>query len=261
MIRALFSAASGLNAQQLETDVIANNIANVSTPGFKRDRLNFEDLLYQTFRDAGSETVAGQQIPTGLKVGLGVRPLSTEKIFMNGSMQTTENPLDLGIMGDGFFVVQLPDGSEAYTRDGAFKLDSNGQVVTSAGNLLSPAISIAAEAVQITISQDGNVSTTSPDGTSQTVGQVQLARFQNPGGLRAMGGNLFQASDASGTAELGTAGENGFGLIAQGYIENSNVQIVEEMVNLIIAQRAFESNSKAVQAADEMLNVTNSLKR
>jgi flagellar basal-body rod protein FlgG len=158
-------------------------------------------------------------------------------------------------------VVQLADGSEAYTRDGTFKRDSNGQVVSSAGNVLSPAIDIPPDAIQITISQDGNVSITNPDGTTQTIGQIQIARFQNPGGLRAKGGNLFQESAASGASELGTAGENGFGLIAQGYIENSNVQIVEEMVNLIIAQRAFESNSKAVQAADEMLNVINSLKR
>ncbi len=262
MLRALFTASTGLQAQQLNTDVIANNIANVNTPGFKRDRLNFQDLLYQTFREAGVSTLAGSQVPTALRVGLGARPIATQKLFSEGVIDATGNTLDFAVMGDGFFTVLLEDGTQAYTRDGTFKLNSDGTVVTADGLNLDPSISVPPEALSIEVAQDGNVSVQLPGETELTeVGQFQLARFQNPSGLKAIGRNLYIPTAASGDALLGTPSEDGFGIVLQRYLELSNVSIVEELVQLIIAQRAFETNSRAVDVADQLLNISNNLGR
>lgn len=262
MLRALFSAASGLEAQQMHVDVVANNIANSNTPGFKKDRINFQDLLYQTHREAGATTLSGSQLPTGLRVGLGVKPVATEKIFSQGAFQSTGNPLDMVIEGEGFFQVMMGDGSTAYTRDGTFKIDGNGNIVTSDGLQLSPNIVIPENAISIDIAPDGNVSVLLPGQNTMTqIGQIQLVRFQNPGGLRAIGKNLFTETDASGAPQMGNPSENGFGAINQGFIEQSNVSIVEELVHLILAQRGFETNSKAVQTADEILQIANQLRR
>jgi flagellar basal-body rod protein FlgG len=262
MIRALFTAASGLQAQQMNTDVIANNIANANTPGFKRDRINFQDLLYQTYRRAGQSTLTGSQVPTSLRVGHGVRPIATQKIFMTGAAQQTENPLDLMINGDGFFQVTMADGSAAFTRDGTFKLDSSGNIVTADGLQIEPAITVPADAVRIEVASDGTVSAlVGSDTTLTQVGQIQLVRFQNAPGLEAIGQNLFKQTDASGDPIAGTAGEAGYGQIAQGFLEMSNVSIVEELVQLIVAQRAFETNSRAVSVADQLLSISNNLGR
>ncbi len=262
MLRSLFTASTGLQAQQLQTDVISNNIANVNTPGFKRDRLNFQDLIYQVFREAGHSTLTGAQVPAALRVGLGVRPISTQKLFTPGVMQLTGNPLDMAIMGEGFFTVLLEDGTQAYTRDGSFKLDGNGQIVTSDGLTLDPNITIPPEALRIEIANDGNVGVEMPGDSAITeVGQLQLARFQNPAGLKAIGRNLFTTTSASGDAQLGTPNEEGFGAVYQSYLEMSNVSIVEELVQLIIAQRAFETNSRAIDVSDQLLNITNNLAR
>jgi flagellar basal-body rod protein FlgG len=262
MLRALFTASTGLQAQQLHTDVIANNIANVNTPGFKRDRLNFQDLIYQTFREAGVSTLAGAQVPSPLRVGLGVRPIATQKLFSEGVIEPTGNPLDIAVMGDGFFTVLLEDGRQAYTRDGTFKLDSAGNIVTADGLMMDPAISVPPEALRIEIAQDGNVAVEMPGETEMTeVGQLQLARFQNPTGLKTIGRNLYVPTAASGEAQLGTPSEEGFGIVYQQYLELSNVSIVEELVQLIIAQRAFETNSRAVDVADQLLNIANNLAR
>jgi flagellar basal-body rod protein FlgG len=262
MIRALFSAASGLQAQQMNVDVIANNIANSNTPGFKKDRINFQDLLYQTYRESGTSTLSGAQNPTGLRIGLGVKPVATEKLFEQGAFQHTGNPLDLVIEGDGFFKVQTADGSTAYTRDGTFRMDGVGNVVTADGLQMNPNIVIPENALSINISSDGNVSVLMPNEAEPTqIGQVQLTRFLNPAGLKAAGKNLFTETAASGAPQDGTPGENGFGSIAQGFVEMSNVNIVEELVQLIMAQRGFETNSKSVQTADELLQIANQLRR
>ena len=262
MIRALFTAATGLQAQQMNTDIIANNIANANTPGFKRDRLNFQDLLYQTFRRAGQSTLTGSQVPTSLRVGHGVRPIATQKIFLLGAAQPTGNSLDLMISGDGFFQVTLADGSPAYTRDGTFKMDSDGNIVTADGLYLDPPITVPDNAVSIEVAADGTVSALlGSDSNLSQLGQIQLVRFQNPAGLSTIGQNLFKETDGSGSPQIGTPGEEGYGQIAQGFIEMSNVSIVEELVNLIIAQRAFETNSRAVDVADQLLNIANNLAR
>ena len=262
MIRALFSAASGLQAQQMHVDVIANNIANSNTPGFKKDRINFQDLLYQTYREAGSTTLSGAQQPTGLRVGLGVKPVATEKLFTQGAFQATGNPLDIVVEGDGFFQVLMQDGSTAYTRDGTFKIDGDGNIVTADGSQMEPNITVPENALSIDIAPDGNISVMLPSQSTQTqIGQIQLARFQNPGGLKAAGKNLFLETDASGAPQTGNPGEDGYGTVIQGYVEMSNVSIVEELVNLILAQRGFETNSKAVQTADEILQIANQLRR
>lgn len=262
MLRALFTASTGLQAQQLHTDVIANNIANVNTPGFKRDRLNFQDLLYQTFREAGQSTLAGSQVPNALRVGLGVRPIATQKLFTEGVVEYTGNALDMAIMGDGFFTVLLEDGTQAFSRDGTFKIDGDGNIVTTDGLKIDPSISIPPEAMSIEIAPDGNVLIQMPGEIELTeVGQIQLARFQNPSGLKGLGRNLFVPTGASGEAQFGTPTENGFGTIYQNYLELSNVSIVDELVQLIIAQRAFETNSRAVDVADQLLSIANNLAR
>ncbi len=263
MMRALWSAASGMKGQQTNMDVIAHNIANVNTYGGKKVRAEFQDLIYQNIRDAGAASGADSQYPTGLQVGLGTRVAATNRIFTQGALQTTDNPTDVGIQGEGFFRITMPDGTTAYTRDGSFKLDSDRRLVTTDGYPLADNITIDANAPSdsITISGDGRVSDTPAGGTQQEVGQIQLARFVNPSGLTAIGKNLFVVSEASGDAIESEPGVDGAGTLTQGTLEMSSVQIVEEMVNMIVSQRAYESNSKAVTTSDSMLEIANGLKR
>lgn len=262
MIRSLWTAATGMTAQALNVDVIANNLANVNTAGFKRGRANFQDLMYQQLKSAGADaSSAGTEIPTGLQVGMGVRAAGIENIFLQGSFQQTGNSLDLAIEGRGFFEIQMPDGEPAYTRAGAFSIDSQGRIVTPDGNILQPAINIPPDALSITISSDGTVSVEQPGAVSTVVGQLQLADFSNPAGLKLLGESLYQSTNSSGEPTTGTAGENGLGSIGQGMLEMSNVNIVEEMVNLIAGQRAYEMNSKAVKASDEMLHIANNMRQ
>jgi flagellar basal-body rod protein FlgG len=254
MIRSLWVAKTGLEAQQTNVDVISNNLANVSTNGFKRQRPVFEDLLYQTLRQPGAQSTQQTQVPSGLQLGTGVRPVATARIFTTGNLQNTANPLDLAVNGNGFFQVTLPDGSVSYTRDGAFQLDSQGQVVTSNGYPLQPTITIPPNALSITIGSDGTVSVLAAGATAPTqVGQIQLANFINPAGLQARGENLFLETAASGTAQTNVPGTNGLGALNQGFVETSNVNVTEELVNLITAQRAFEINSRSIQSSDQML--------
>jgi flagellar basal-body rod protein FlgG len=262
MMRALFTAATGMIAQQLNIDTTANNLANVNTTGFKRSRVDFQDLLYQTSRVPGSPTAQGVEAPTGIQVGSGVRPASTQRIFSQGDFQQTENPLDLVIEGDGFFQVLRGDGTTAYTRAGSFRKDANGRMVNPDGYPLQPEITIPAQAVNISIGTDGVVSVTlAGNNTPQQVGTIELARFSNPAGLNAIGRNLFLPTAASGNATTGAPGSLAVGTLSQGFIEMSNVKVVEEMVNLIIGQRAYEAGSRAVQTADEMLQSANNLRR
>ncbi len=262
MIRALFTAATGMEAQQLNIDLIAHNLANVATTGFKRSRADFQDLLYQTFREPGSAQTTTTNLSTGIQVGLGVRPAAVQRIYLQGDFTQTSNPLDVGIRGDGFFQVTRPDGSLAYTRAGAFKLDSAGSLVTSDGDPLTPQITIPQGAESIDVGNDGTVTVKLPGQTAPSqVGQIQTVRFANPAGLRAEGRNLFTETETSGTPQLGTPGQNGFGELAQGFLEGSNVSVVEELVAMITAQRAYELNSRAITAADEMLRTVASLAR
>lgn len=254
MIRSLWIAKTGLDAQQTQLDVISNNLANVSTNGFKRSRAVFEDLLYQTLRQPGAQSSQQTQLPSGLQIGTGVRPVATERVFTQGNLQQTSNQLDLAIQGQGFFQVLLPDGSTAYTRDGSFQLDSQGQLVTASGFPVQPAITIPANAQSITIARDGTVSVVQSGAAAATqVGTLQLANFTNPAGLESRGENLYTETAASGTPTTNTPGTNGLGLLNQGYVETSNVNVVEELVNMIQTQRAYEINSKAVQTSDQML--------
>ena len=262
MLRALYTAATGMEAQQINIDTIANNIANVNTTGFKQARAEFQDLLYQNIRPAGTAASASTQYPVGLQLGLGVRPVATTRIFRQGDFRQTNNPLDLVIEGKGFFQVKMSSGESAYTRDGSFHVNKEGSLVTSAGDPLEPQITIPADAQEVVIASDGTVSVTQAGQTAaQQVGTIQIANFQNPAGLNAMGRNLLSATSASGDAITGTPGEGGLGHINQGFLEQSNVNVVEEMVNMIIAQRAYEVNSKAVRAADDMLSQVNNLVR
>lgn len=262
MIPALYSASSGMQAQQLNLDTIANNLANVNTTGFKRTRVDFQDLLYQTFRAPGTQGTQGTIVPTGIQVGLGSRAVATQRLFSQGDFQQTENPLDLVIEGDGFFQVQRADGSTAYTRAGAFKKDGTGRLVTSDGSILTPNIVIPADARNVTIGSDGTVSVTVGNAaTASTLGTIQLAQFVNPGGLLSAGKNLFTPTAASGAAVVGNPGANGLGTLAQGFLELANVKVVDEMVNMITSQRAYEASSKAIQTADELLHISNNLRR
>lgn len=262
MIRALFTAATGMEAQQLNIDLIAHNLANVATTGFKRSRADFQDLLYQTFREPGSAQTTTTNLSTGIQVGLGVRPAAVQRIYLQGDFTQTSNPLDVGIRGAGFFQVTRPDGSLAYTRAGSFKLDSAGSLVTSDGDPLTPQITIPQGAESIDVGNDGTVTVKLPGQTTPSqVGQIQTVRFANPAGLRAEGRNLFTETETSGTPQLGTPGQNGFGELAQGFLEGSNVSVVEELVAMITAQRAYELNSRAITAADEMLRTVASLAR
>ena len=263
MMRSLWSSASGMIGQQKHMDVLSNNIANVNTYGGKKVRTEFQDLIYQNLRDAGADSGADSQYPTGLAIGLGTRVAATHRIFTQGPLQTTDNPTDVGIQGEGFFRIELPDGTIGYTRDGTFKLDSNRRLVTTDGYPLADGITLdeTAPSDSIVIAGDGQVSCTPAGGDQQAVGQITLARFVNPSGLTAIGKNLFIVSAASGDPIEGNPGEDGAGTLTQGTLEMSTVQIVEEMVEMIIAQRAYESNSKAVITSDSMLEVANGLKR
>src|SRR5215510_14691645 len=260
MLRSLYSSASGMQSQQLNLDVISNNLANVNTTGFKKSKIEFQDLLYQIYRAPGADQGNGNLLPTGLHIAHGSRPVATAKIFTTGEFTQTGEQLDIAIQGDGFLEVQLPDGTRAYTRDGALKRAQDGRIMTSDGIQVQSGFQpIPTGTTDISISQNGDVTTRGSSGT-QTF-KVTLVRFANPAGLEAMGRNLYRETPASGTPEIGNAGENGFGTIEQGYLEMSNVKVVEEMVNLIIAQRAYEVNAKSVQAADEMMQLSNNLRR
>ena len=263
MIRALFSAASGMNAQQTNIEDIANNLANANTAGFKLRRTQFQDLLYQHMVQPG--TAAGSQttVPTGLQLGLGVRPASNEVVFTQGSFQLTSNPLDMVIQGRGFFQVRRPSGDIAYTRAGNFQLNRDGIIVTGDGNPVEPQITIPAQAQEIAVASDGTVSYTLPSQTAaQNAGQITLANFINPGGLNSIGNNLFLPTDSSGDATISAPGSaEGTGTLLQGYLEQSNVSIVDEFINMIVAQRTYESNSRVVKAADEMYQNVNNLKQ
>jgi flagellar basal-body rod protein FlgG len=263
MIRALYSAASGMTAQQLNVDNIAHNLANANTAGYKSRRAQFQDLLYQSLVQPGAS--AGQQtvVPTGLQVGLGTRAASNEIVFSQGDFQNTDNPFDLVIQGRGFFQVRLPSGELAYTRAGSFHLDRDGNLVTPEGDALEPQITIPAEAQTVSIASDGTVSFTVQGQTAvQMGGQIQIAIFQNPAGLNSLGRNLYMPTDASGDPTVGNpGGQEGMGSLLQGYLEQSNVSVVEEFVNLIVSQRAYEANSKVVKAADEMYQQVNNLQR
>ncbi|MGM9512685.1 flagellar basal-body rod protein FlgG [Roseateles sp. DB2] len=254
MIRSLWIAKTGMEAQQTQLDNISHNLANVGTNGFKRSHAVFEDLIYQNLRQSGANTTEQTQLPTGLQLGLGVRTVATSRNFSQGSLQQTTGNFDLAIKGSGFFQIQMPDGTTAYTRDGGFQLDANGQIVTNNGYTVMPGITVPANALSVTIGQDGTVSVVVPGQTQpQTLGQIQLANFVNPAGLEPKGQNLFTETAASGTPNAGAPNANGMGAIQQGFVETSNVNVVEELVQMIQTQRAYELNSKAVQTSDQML--------
>ncbi|WP_404423620.1 flagellar basal-body rod protein FlgG [Nibricoccus sp. IMCC34717] len=256
----LYSAATGMEAQQLNLNTIANNLANVNTAGFKRSKIEFQDLLYQRPRNSGADAGGGNVVPTGVEVGNGSRVAATSKIFTQGQLTQTGNSFDIAIQGDGFFEVQRPDGTLAYTRDGSFKLSPQGVVVTNDGlPVLGGFQPVPTGTTAISMSENGTVTYDGPSGTQSF--RVTLTRFANPSGLRSLGGNLYQESVASGAPETGAPAEAGFGSLKQGYIETSNVNIVEEMVNLIVAQRAYEINSKSIQTSDEMLQNIANMKR
>ncbi|EJB67641.1 flagellar basal-body rod protein FlgG [Helicobacter pylori] len=262
MLRSLYSATSGMLAQQTHIDTTSNNIANVNTIGFKKSRADFNDLFYQAMQYAGTNTSNTTLSPDGMEVGLGVRPSAITKMFSQGSPKETENNLDVAITGKGFFQVQLPDGTTAYTRSGNFKLDEQGNLVTSEGYLLIPQITLPEDTTQVNIGVDGTVSVTQGlQTTSNVIGQITLANFVNPAGLHSMGDNLFSITNASGDAIVGNPDSQGLGKLRQGFLELSNVRLVEEMTDLITAQRAYEANSKSIQTADAMLQTVNSLKR
>ncbi|MEZ4483717.1 MAG: flagellar basal-body rod protein FlgG [Syntrophotaleaceae bacterium] len=260
MIRALWTAATGMETQQTNMDVIANNLANVNSAGFKKSRADFQDILYQTVKIAGSSSSPGVEVPTGVQVGLGSRVAAVQKIFTTGDIQQTGNDLDLAIEGSGFFQVSMPNGETAYSRAGAFKKDGTGRMVTSDGYPLYPEIVIPENATQISIGQYGTVEVfLDGEATPTEVGTIELTRFSNPAGLEALGHNLFGETPTTGAPSVGTPGENGFGILAQGFLEGSNVNIMEERVNMIAGQRAYEINSKAIKTADDMLQMTNNL--
>lgn len=253
-MRALFTAATGMEAQQAQIDTIAHNIANVATTGFKRSRTEFQDLFYETLRAPGAEGSDGASLPTGVQIGHGVQLSAINTIFTTGDRLTTGNPLDMAIDGAGFFQIQKPTGETIYTRDGTFKVDGDGNVVTSRGYQLIPNITIPSDALSVTVLPDGTVTAEQAGSSTPTnLGQIELTRFANPAGLRKVGGNIYEATEASGDPENGIPGLNSFGSVAAGFLEGSNVQVAEELVQMILAQRAFEVNSRVIQAGDEML--------
>jgi flagellar basal-body rod protein FlgG len=262
MIRALYTAASGMNAQQANIDNVAHNLANVNTAGFKKSRVEFEDLVYQQIKAPGTPTSQEAEAPIGLEVGLGTRAVATARNFSAGNLRSTGSPLDMAIEGQGFFQVTLPGGETGYTRAGALHLSGQGQLVTADGLLLEPQITIPPNAMTVSVSKDGIVSATVAGQTDpQQLGTIELASFQNAAGLQARGGNVFVATIASGDPATGIPGSEGLGTIAQGFLEDSNVSVVEEMVNMILGQRAYEANSRVIRAADEMLQQVNNLHR
>jgi len=259
MLRAFSTAATGMTAQQMMVDMIANNLANINTTGFKRSQINFNDLLYITLKEPGTEVASGINSPGGLEIGSGVRAVSTTKVFTSGELQNTDRSLDIAISGEGFFQISMPNGDLMYTRDGSLQINANGELVTTNGYIIEPSITIPSDAVSVSIEKDGGVNVTDSAGTMSVVGTIQLARFQNPAGLSSEGDNLYAETAASGTAITGTPGEDAFGTIQSGFLEKSNVQMVTELVNLITAQRAYETNSRAIKAGDDMLQTANSI--
>ncbi len=262
--RALRTAASGMFAQQYNIEVISNNIANMNTTAFKKNKAEFSDLMYQEVPTNSISSIGGVQSQTNesrIQIGNGVQPVSTQKLFQQGDIQPTYNQFDLAINGEGFFQISKPDGTFVYTRDGSFKVNADGQLVTSLGYAIEPEIQLSEDTITLKISRDGNIEITEADGKSYTHGEIQLIRFMNPGGLKALGDNLYAETDASGIPIFGTGGENGFGDIHQGYLESSNVDIVDEMIAMIAAQRAYEINSKTVKTVEEMMTMANNLKR
>ncbi len=261
-MRALWTAATGMHAQQLTLDVIANNLANVQTAGFKRSRVDFQDLVYETVQVPGASSAQGQEIPSGFQVGHGSRAVSTQRLFIKGDLQQTGNPLDLAIEGDGFFQIIQANGEVAYTRAGTFKKDSQGRMVSTEGFALQPEITIPQDALSVTVGVDGTVSVTQPGVLQpQEVGTIELVRFINPAGMQSLGRNLFIPTQASGDPIPGNPGRDGLGTLLQGFVEMSNVNVVEEMVSLIVSQRAYEINSRAIRTADEMMQTANNLVR
>lgn len=262
MLRSLRTAALGMSAQQLNIDIISNNLANVNTNGYKKTKLEFQDLLYETLTVGSNEKSEGFEKPAEIQVGLGNRAVSTYRAFSQGEIEQTGNPLDVAIDGRGFFQVQKPDGTMAYTRDGAFRVNANGNIVNGSGYILYPEIVIPENASRIRIDKNGVIYVLYEDQPEpEEIGQIELAMFMNPAGLKPIGENLFVETDASGSPVFGTPGEEGFGELQQGYLEKSNVDVVQEMINLIVAQRAYEVNSRVVRTADEILKMTNALKR
>ncbi len=261
MLRAFSTSATGMTAQQTMVDMIANNLANINTTGFKRSQVAFQDLLYIKLKDAGAEVVSGLKSPSGLEIGSGVRTAATIKVFTSGELQNTGRPRDIAISGDGFIQVSTPSGDIMYTRDGSLQTNADGELVTSSGFRIEPAISIPTDYASIDIGKDGGVNITDSSGTQSVVGTIELARFPNPAGLSSEGENLWSQTDASGTPTTGTAGDSGFGTIQSGFLEKSNVQMITELVNLITAQRAYETNSRAIRAGDEMLRQANQIAR
>jgi flagellar basal-body rod protein FlgG len=262
--RALRTAASGMYAQQINIEVISNNMANMNTTGFKKNKAEFQDLMYQdvpinpiTTQTPGIKETSSDTI----QIGTGVQPSSTQKIFLQGDLVNTNNKFDIAVQGDGFFQVRKPDGNLVYTRDGSFKVNADGKLVTANGCFLEPEITVGSDSASVTISQDGVVEVVEANGKARVVGEIQVARFMNPGGMQALGDNLYGETTYSGTAILGTPGANGFGSLHQGYLESSNVDVVEEMIAMIAAQRAYEINSKTVQTVENMMSIANNLKR
>ena len=260
MVRSLWISKTGLEAQQLHMDVISNNMANVGTTGFKKSRAIFQDLLYQVERQPGAQSTQQTQLPSGLQLGTGVNPVATERMHLQGNLEKTGNPLDVAINGKGFFQILMPDGTTGYTRDGSFQLDNQGQLVTASGFTVQPALTIPADAQSVTIGRDGTVSITQPgNAAANQIGSIQLANFINPAGLQSLGENLYAETASSGAPQANAPGSNGLGLLNQSFIETSNVNVVEELVNMIQTQRAYELNSKAVQTSDQMLQKLTSL--
>jgi len=262
MIKAMRTAASGMVSQQMNVDNIANNLANMNTTGFKKSRIEFQDVLYQKYRLAGSATAVGSVVPSELAIGYGTKPVATMRQYTVGDLLQTGNPLDMAITGGGFFQLQHPDGGTVYTRDGAFKLSADGRIVNSDGYYLLPEITVPEDAMSVAVGKDGSIQVMQVGADEPTdIGQIELARFVNPAGLSAMGRNMLQITSASGDPITDVPAQNGMGEIDQGYLEMSNVQVVDEMVNMIVAQRAYEMNSKAIQTADDMAAIANNLKR
>lgn len=260
MMRSLWTAATGMIAQQLNIDTISNNLANVNTIGFKKSRAEFEDLMYQNMKIAGAQTEGATLLPTGIQVGMGVKPTTVHKFFTQGDYQNTGNSLDLAIEGDGFFQVEV-NGELAYTRAGSFKLNQDGTVVTANGYILQPEFAVPADTVNVSVSEDGHISALDKNGQELAGADIEIYNFINPAGLNAAGRNLYRETEASGAAQAGTPGDTNFGTIAQGFLEMSNVEVVDEMVNMIVGQRAYEMNSKAITTSDSMLGIANQLKR
>jgi len=261
MLRAFSTAATGMTGQQMMVDLIANNLANVNTTGFKRSQINFQDLLYVNIKEPGTEVSSGINSPGGIEIGSGVHAASTIKVFTAGELQNTDRPLDVAILGDGFLQITMPNGDLRYTRDGSLQINANGELVTTNGYSIEPAISIPIDATSVSIEKDGGINITDVSGTQSVIGTIQLARFPNPSGLSSEGDNLLSETEASGTPTTSTPGENGFGTVLSGFLEKSNVQIVTELVNLINAQRAYEINSRAIRAGDDMLQTANNIVR